>query len=76
MMLKDILKQEGRSQKWLRMQLALKGVTRDHSMIHRYCWNKSKPKDDYVINLMAEILGINKKEIEACFEDTGEELIF
>ena len=76
MMLKEILIREGRSQTWLRLQLGLKGITRDHSQIHRWCWNKSKPRDVYVINTIASILSLNPEEIERCFEKGEDDLIF
>ena len=65
--LKDILKEEGRTQVWLRGKLKEKGITRDKTQISQYCNNKYEPRDEYVLQAIADILGRELTEIKSCF---------
>lgn len=66
--LKDILKEEGRSQVWLGKQLEEYGVSRDQSQISMYCTGKYQPKDIYILRVIAQILGREEEEIINCFK--------
>lgn len=66
--LKEILMMQGRSQEWLRVQLYLKGIKRDQSQVHRWCNNVSRPKDEYIIEMIAQILKVKKHVVKQCLE--------
>lgn len=65
--LKDILKEEGRSQVWLKKQLEDYGISRDKSQISEYCTGIRRPKDDYIVRAISEVLGIEYEVINNCF---------
>jgi len=65
--IKDILRQEGRSQTWLRMKLAEYGIKRDKSQLSQYCTGKYKPKDEYILRAIAEILERPFEEVNNSF---------
>lgn len=67
MTLGEILKEEGRSQIWLRDKLIERGIKRDKSIINHYCKNKHKPRDKYILTVIAEILDIDLARIQSCF---------
>jgi hypothetical protein len=67
MTLGDILKEEGRSQIWLRDKLIERGIKRDKSIINHYCKNKHTPRDKYILTVIADILGIDLVRIQSCF---------
>ena len=69
-LLKAILKEEGRSQVWLRLQLIKKGIKRDTVQISLYSTGKVVPRDEYIIRAIAEILGRELTEIKQCFKST------
>ena len=55
--IKQILKQQGRSQKWLSEKLGKKYV-----IVQTYCNNKVKPPLD-VLNKIADILDVDVREL-------------
>ena len=66
--LKDILKEEGRSQIWLRTKLEEYGIKRDKAQVSQYCTGKCIPKDEYILRAIAEIIGRDFEEIQECFK--------
>jgi len=68
--LKEVLKKEGRSQEWLRLQLIKKGIKRDKTQMSLYSTGKVVPRDEYVIMAIAEILERELTEIKQCFKTT------
>jgi len=67
--IKDILKEEGRSQTWLRGKLADYGIKRDKSQLSQYCTGKYKPRDEYILRAIAEVLEREFEEINNAFND-------
>ena len=67
MTLGELLKEEGRTQVWLRKQLATYGIVRDKSQICLWCSAKYIPRDRYVWRKIAEILSVDEFIIENCF---------
>jgi hypothetical protein len=65
--LKEVLREEGRTQVWLMKELNAYGISRDPSQISQYCNGKAKPKDEYVIRVMAEVIGVEFEIINNCF---------
>ena len=63
----ELLKDEGRSQLWLRKQLIEKGLNRDVSQISRWCTGDTEPTDEYICAIIADILGLPKETITNCF---------
>lgn len=55
------------SLKWLQKQLKEKGIERDYATISLYCSGAKKPRDRYVIMVIAEILEVSEYEISLCF---------
>ena len=64
---KDILKEEGRTQTWLIKKLGEYGINRDKAQVSQYCTGKYRPKDEYILRAIAEILGREFSEINNCF---------
>lgn len=63
--LKEFLKRNGRSQVWLRDELAKKGIIRDPATISQWCTGKVSPKDEYVYKAIAEILQVTTDKIKS-----------
>lgn len=66
--LKDVLKRQGRTQVWLMEQLAERGAERSVSVMSLYCSGHDKPRDRYVLDLIAELLEVEKEEVYECFK--------
>lgn len=65
--LKQVLKDDGRSQLWLRDKLAEYGIVRDPAQISLWCRGKYIPRDDYIIRVIADILEKDYELIRECF---------
>lgn len=65
--IKDILRSEGRSQTWLRTKLEEYGIKRDKSQLSMYCNGKYKPRDEYVLRAISEILQVDFEVIDDSF---------
>lgn len=66
-LLKDVLSEKGRSQVWIMQQLATKGIERSTSTLSQYCNGYKKPRDRYVLLVLAELLECGIERIENCF---------
>ena len=55
--IKDVLKEQGRSQKWLSEQ-----VGRSYIIVTNYCNNKSQPSLE-LLNVVADVLSIDVREL-------------
>ena len=64
----QVLKEEGRSQLWLKNQLDKKGMNRDASQISRWCTGENEPTDEYICGIISEVLGLPKETIANCFK--------
>jgi len=67
--LKDVLEEQGRTQSWLLNQLKEKGFSRDRAIFSLYCNGHRKPRDRYVLDLIAELLEVENEIIYECFKD-------
>ncbi len=65
--IKDILRSEGRSQTWLRTKLEEYGIKRDKSQLSMYCNGKYRPRDEYVLRAISEILQVDFEVIDDSF---------
>jgi transcriptional regulator with XRE-family HTH domain len=65
--IKEILRSEGRTQTWLRTKLEEYGIKRDKSQISMYCSGKYRPRDEYVLRAISEILQVEFEEINSAF---------
>jgi len=66
--LKDVLKEQGRTQVWLAEQLSKQGIDRDKGTMSLYCTGERKPRDLYVSYVIADILGVKREVIVNCFK--------
>ena len=67
--IKDILREEGRSQTWLRKKLQDYGIKRDKSQLSQYCTGKYKPRDEYILRAIAEILDRPFEDVNNAFKN-------
>ena len=67
MTLAQLIKQEGRTQKWVLAQLEQRGIKRDKSYFNEWCNDKHTPRDEYILFAIADILGKSELEIKSCF---------
>lgn len=65
--LKELLKEEGRTQTWLIKKLEEYGIKRDKAQVSQYCRGRFKPRDEYVIRAIAEILDVDFNVVNNCF---------
>ena len=65
--IKSICKEKGRSHKWLRARMSDRGIDRDKATISQYCNGAKKPRDRYVLIVIAELLEVSEYEISLCF---------
>jgi len=67
-LLKDLLKEQGRTQTWLVLALKDKGYERTRSVFNLYCNGHDRPRDRYVLDLIAQLLNIEPEKVYECFE--------
>lgn len=67
-LLGDVLKEDGRTQTWLNKKLSEYGINRDKAQISLWCRGVYKPKDDYVLRVISDILGKEYELIKSCFD--------
>jgi len=65
--LKELLKEEGRTQTWLIKKLEEYGIKRDKAQVSQYCRNIFRPRDEYVIRAIAEIINVDFQIVNNCF---------
>lgn len=70
--LKELLKEEGRTQEWLRLELEKLGTKRTFTQIHRWCVAKSSPNNVKIINQISDILQYEESDIAGLFDKTYE----
>ena len=66
--LKALIKERGVSQVWLLQKLKEKGVDRSIPVFNLYCNGHDRPRDRYVLDLVAELLNVEPEKVYECFE--------
>jgi hypothetical protein len=67
MTLGDLIRTEGRTQEWVRTKLEEEGIKRNKSHFNQWCNDHHTPKDEYIIRVIAHILGVPTEKVENCF---------
>jgi hypothetical protein len=76
MTLGKLLKQDGRTQVWLREQLVDEGVVRSKTQICAWCKGYNLPRDEYIVTAIARVLGKKEDTIKQCLQVENDSITF